>query len=229
MGRIIASLVLLLSLVLVPFAIASNGASADPGDGGPTQASAASADGLVSCRTNPRGHEVEVICKAAGVVILDVSLPIPVVNVTLPPVTIHATVRVPGPTHTVTQLQGGPTATVTAHSTAVTTAHSTATATITIGPGAVPTARPTATVTVTKIKKVAGHTRTRHATLDHNNTVLPDIVFGGGVVQKTAVGLGVILGLVALLLLGMWLGYYLGYKDCDRNEAKFLDALLRKD
>lgn len=91
-------------------------------------------------------------------------------------------------------------------------------------------------------KTVRGPVRLRDGqTVFITTTLTPDLtqptktvtVHGGGkphtvtVTHKVAVGLGfiAILALVGLILLGLWLGYILGYKDSDRTERRFLEAL----
>jgi hypothetical protein len=56
--------------------------------------------------------------------------------------------------------------------------------------------------------------------------IFPEVDLG----TPGAVGLGFfsILLISTLILIGMYAGYYLGYKDGDKEEAKFLRALLGK-
>lgn len=50
---------------------------------------------------------------------------------------------------------------------------------------------------------------------------LPDITIG----QAVGIGTLALLGLVGLMLLGMFFGYGLGWKDRDRKEKQFLASL----
>jgi len=205
-------LVLLMAFTLIPAAVVSNTQSAEAVD-------------LISCSdTRISASQVRIICTAAGVVVLNtvVNLPPgPTVEVTLPQqtVTVHVpgpssvqTIRVPvpGPTQsvTVTEPVVGPTKTV--HE----TEHSTETSTI------------TATATITKS---TGQVDNGGGTIDHEPST-----HGGPIPQidtpaKAAVlGLGLLIILLAIVLLGLYLGYILGYKDSDRANANFMNALLGK-
>ena len=243
MSRVIATIALLFTLMLIPFAIASNTASADP-HGGDGESGSPSPDAApVSCKANPTGHRVDIECKAAGVVVLKLSVPIPDDTITLPPVTLPPvkvtatvtapprppvtiqatkTVHVPGPTRT--QFLGGSTATVTA------TPRASSTQGVPL-PG-ITRATATVTKTVTVKSLPSGQPKPSHDTLGPDHSIIPDIPIidfsGSGPVQKATLGFVAIITLIALVLLSMYAGYYLGFKDSNRNEAKFLDALLKK-
>lgn len=217
-----------LALVMIPFALASNN---EPAHAAP----------VVNCSANTQGRQVHVVCQAAGVVVLDVHLPIKVPPVTLPSVTLPPlpratrTIRVhvpgpPGPTKTVHVQQPHATQTVTVN------VPGSGTKTITVRPEAPQnpsqprvTATTTRTVTASPSSET-GQVKRPSDTIapDDDDTVLsfPKIDLS----TPEAVGFGTLaLVIIAgLILLGMYGGYYLGFKDSDNKEMKFLRSLLRK-
>lgn len=204
MKRIIVSLVMLVMLILAP---------------------AAPANAEV-CTINVQGTVGIVVC--AGQVIGQVPLPTVTASgptVTLPPIP-GVTTIIPGPTQTV-QVPG-PTATVTVpgDSETVTLSGPTVTATV---PGRTPQAVPTQTIT---ISPVPDSTVTTTETVNQGSKVdKPDsdsVLFDlPPLTTKQTVGysLVVLLILCGLIVFGLWLGYVIGYKDSERKEMKFLDAL----
>lgn len=45
------------------------------------------------------------------------------------------------------------------------------------------------------------------------------------VIKKVGLGLLALAGIMGLIILGLWLGYALGYRDKDKSEKDFLEAL----
>lgn len=120
----------------------------------------------------------------------------PTRTVTVRPAPVRATVLVPGPTKFVSV--AGPTQTVTNRV----------------------TQEIEATVTETATRTVR-QTEPRGATL-------PDKEDEGSVpdeIESAGYGIAAVLVGCGLIILSLWLGYIMGYKDRERKEMKFLDAL----
>ena len=195
---------------------------------------------VVDCTTVTHPASVEIICTAAGLVVLDNTIALP--TVTLPPVTITVpgstqTIRVPVPGPTITlpgttvTLPGQPghTTTVTAHATttlAGPTARATATRTLAPVPGA--------TVTAIKSPSAVGTRQpaSPSATIKPVQSTRPSIRHHTVTLTRTqTIGLGLLTLVVGLLiaLATLFGGYYLGYKDSEKNEARFLKSVLSKN
>jgi len=239
MSRIIAAIMLLATIFLIPIAIMSN-ASADHGDSGGSESIESTAPGgVVACKGSRSGNNERVECKAAGIVVLDLTIPLPVITITarphveatitLPPITLPprvirttATVQVPGPTRIVP----GPTRTVISSGPGTSRTIG-PTTTITQSAAPRPTATVTKTVAVGQNKPHRGTLRPRDSD-DDSIIPAPDLT-PETTVGKAALGVGVLAAGMAVALAGMYSGYYIGYKDAGKNEAKFIRALLRKD
>lgn len=184
---------------------------------------------LVSCTDVRVGQSIRIKCTAAGVIVLDETIPLPVVpgdpvtiKVPLPQETVTVRNPVPGPTQTVTEpgTNNGPTATVTIRDPAQPGE------TVTVRPNGGPVPTVTETTTVTPDPRQDG---TEDATIDSAPeedaaVTLPEINLS----PPEAVGLGTLalLLIAGLILLGMYAGYYLGYKDSEKREAKFIRSIL---
>lgn len=190
--------------------------------------------GIVLCSGIPTGQVVtlpQVTVSAAPV-----TLPVPPVTITLPSDPVTKLLTVPGPTSTVTKTVHGPTQYKTVYtkipgpvqrvyipgptkyvpgpvSYRTTTAYSIATK--------------TAYVT-TPAKTIYRQRPVKHAIVTRDNPFvrLPSVTLN----KPEAVGIGLagLLGLMALILAGLYAGYYLGYKDSDRENASFMQALSDK-
>lgn len=146
--------------------------------------------------------------------------PLPPATVTLPPAPI-VTQFIPGPTETVTDTVRvpGPTATTTVSepSGTETIYLQSPTETVTKTPEAIPAPTVTETVTNTVTKEVEVDKPQPDGVLfDPPPLTVP------GAVGYSVLALLLMCGLI---LLGLWLGYILGYKDSEREERKFLEAL----
>lgn len=211
-ARIVSCLVVVFLLVMLPVALATN--KPEPAQAAPTQP-------IVNCsdvRISPTLVRIE--CSAAGVVVLNTTVRLP--QVTLPPVEIEVpgpTIRVPGPTVRVP----GPTQTATVYvpDGAQTVNVPGPTVTRTAQPTSGPTVSTTETVTVSP----SGQEPSDDDTLPVRDPVvtIPDID-----TVPEAIGLGLLatLGLMALILLAMWAGYIMGFKDKERKDDDFFQALL---
>lgn len=157
-----------------------------------------------------------------------VNLPVP--TITLPPkiIRVTKTVQVPGPTKTVEIPL--PQATVTRR---IPVPGPTQTVTVTEGgrvirePGSPAPRSPRATKTVT----VPGPTQTVTRQADPRRVILPPrekevpVPFVETVIKSVGLGLLAIAGIMGLIILGLWLGYALGFKDREKSEKDFLEAL----
>lgn len=223
--RVVLVLVAVMLLVMIPIASMSTTQNTSP-----APAAQGSVANCSQVRINPK--QVRITCTVAGVVSLNTVVNLPVVEVTLPGDTVtvripgqEQTIRVPGPT--VTQRVEVPGATQTIEVPGETR-------TIEQSPQGRPErsqapAPPTVTVTESPDITEGGQGGTTPATIepdDDGGVTLPEVDLSTG----QAIGLGVlgVLGLVFIVLLGMYAGYYMGYKDSDKAEAKFLTSLLRK-
>jgi hypothetical protein len=229
MKHSIIAVLLVFLLVLAPVGVfmANNSPEAQA-------APATSAEPVINCTDIKIGQQVRIKCTAAGIVVLNTVVDLPVVQ--LP----GATIKLPGETETITK---GPTKTITA-----TPGNNEPGATVTITkpaqPGPTTTLRPngqpvpmvTKTTTETQTTTV---TATPSATATTGGTIDPRTDKDDGVIQipettldaPEAVGIGTLaVFLMALLiLLGMYAGYYMGYKDSEKAEADFFRSLLRKN
>lgn len=223
----VTSAVLAIVLVAVlSFSLAMSGSSEPVQAQAPQQAQITLIDPqnlgkAANCSVIQNPKSLKITCKVAGVVVLNQTIPLPQLPpITLPPVTLPGqppiTIRIPGETQTVrpppvtkTVTPDGPTATVTDRV-------PNRTQTVTVTPGA--------TSDVTPGGQDGGE----------GDTIEPEendpIDFGDDDVTIQEVGLGTlaIFLLVGLVLLAMWGGYYIGYRDADRENADFMDALLTK-
>jgi hypothetical protein len=167
--------------------------------------------GLIKCVTiNNNQKFIRVVCKAAVITVLNQLIPVP----TVPPITIPTTLPpitelIPGETVTVP----GPTKTKTVQGPTKTKTITTPTQTVTEN----------STVTADPTGQPGGNSGTI-GEVDPGGTV----DFGDNDVTIQEVGIGILATIVfvALLLLTLWMGYVLGYKDADRENARFMDALL---
>lgn len=240
-NRFVSALVVgFMLLVMLPVAWISNTPAVEP----------ARAEPVVSCTDVTIGQQVRIKCTAAGIVVLNTTINLPVIEIPIPGPTSTETVRVtlpgetrtvkvpvevpvPGPTSTVTKTVTitvpGDTKTIKSTATATTTSRpETVTQTQTQGPGS----PRTETVTVSP----SGQPSTPDAIVvsppdkGGDNPVEELPIFNGIDTPGEVVGISTLtlLLLVGLLLLGSWLGYYFGYKDADRENANFMKALSDK-
>jgi formin 2 len=178
---------------------------------------------IVYCHTVV-GQQTRVVCNAAGIIVLNQVVNVP--TVTLPPVT-GPTVTVPVPGHTETVHVPGPTikepgSTETIYEPGETvTEHSTVTA----QPSSLPSP---STITVSPSGQPGTTGGTVVPTPDQGNSITTIYRNIPGPLKTVGISTLALLLLVGLLLLGMWLGYILGYKDSDRANARFMQALRDK-
>ena len=212
--HVVAAVVAVVALVaVVVLSLGFATAQPEPAQANPAVTAAQAAP---LCSVTQRPKSIRIVCRIAGVVALDTVIPLPQLPpVTLPPITLPpvtelipgqtATVRVPGPTQTVVDRETvrvpGPTRTETTR---------------------VP--RSTETVTETTSPDAPGQTGGDDDTIEPDRDRV-DIGDGDVTVEEVGLGLLAILGIVGLLLLAMWGGYYIGYRDADRENADFMDAL----
>lgn len=190
MSRIISCIVVsFMALVMIPLAVFSNTASADevpvPGPADITL-------------TLPAITVTDIITLEPSTVTVPVTVP----TVSVPPIKVPQvvkTVRVPGPTKTVTRR---------------------ATEFVTHTQGLGPRATVTKKVTVVKTRQPD----TTGGTIepDEDDGIIPGKQTKTEIVYMTILSLLLAIGLALLCL---WGGYYLGYKDGAKREAKFLRAL----
>jgi hypothetical protein len=177
-------------------------------------------DPIVKCTSERRsGDRLHISCKAAGITVLNTTVPLPVVEVPVPVPgdtrTIKVEVPVPGePTQTVTQRVEvpGPTETIRV-------------------PGKTKTIRPDApTATVTENPNEGGQPGTNDGTMEPDNEPAVEIP-GVNLTTPQAVGLsiGIILAMIGLIIIGMYSGFYMGEHSKEQSEKTFLSSLLNKD
>lgn len=176
------------------------------------------AEPLVNCsQVRISTSQLKIVCSAAGIVVLNTVVNLPQAPpITLPPIP-GPTIRVPGPTQTVTV--PGPTQTETVNVPAPTTTVKEPGPTVTVTESALP--EPNQTVTVSP----SGQGGPSSDTLAPRDPVvtIPDIET---VPQAIGLGLLATLGLMLLILLALWAGYILGFKDKERKDNDFFQALL---
>jgi virulence-associated protein VagC len=236
-ARIASLLVLLVLFVAVGFAASTNFTE-------DAQAAPAAQPALVNCTDLNIGQQIRIRCTAAGVVVLDTVIDLPVV--TLPPVTLPpappvtitppratATVRVPQPQATVTetvrvpveiQLPGGTTTIIRPGEGRTVTAQPRPNAPETVTASALPAPTQTVTLAPERSRQPATEGDTIDPGNDNPDLRIPEVELDAP--EAAALGLGVLAIIAALIVLGMWAGYYMGYKDSDKAEAKFLKSLL---
>ena len=191
----------------------------------------------VGCILDLQGTIGVVIC---GGEVVD-QLPLPTVKITETVVDeIIKTVRIPGPTQTVTVRAPGAETTVTVPGPTRTVTETVRVpgpvVTRTAQPGARPTATATETVTASTIITAKPAPQTTRQTPVEDDTIedsdgflfFPDVNFGDERVSAGEVGLSLlaVLGLAGLILLAMYGGYGIGYKDKERRDTNFMRALL---
>jgi hypothetical protein len=182
---------------MIPFAYNSNAESAP----------------VVNCQqTRVDTRHVKIVCNAAGLIVLNSTVQLPVVEIPVPGPTSTSTITLPphpGPTKYVTLPPE--THTMTAPS-QTKTVRATETKTITAAPQPVPSAgqQPTESVTIGP--------GPNHGFFD-----FPD----NPEEAATTAGIGVLLALIVALI-ALWLGYIFGYKDAEKADVKYLKALRDK-
>lgn len=192
--------------------------------------------GIVLCSGIPTGQIVNL--PRVTVSAAPVTVPASPVTITLPSDPITKFLTVPGPTKTVTatKIVKGPTQ----YRTLYTKVPGPVQRVPVPGPtkyvpGPVSYTTRTAYSITTKTAYVTAPTKTvyrqgpvKHAIVTRDNPFvrLPSVSLDKP--EAVGVGLAGLLGLMALILAGLYAGYYLGYKDSDRENASFMQALSDK-
>lgn len=149
-----------------------------------------------------------------------IKVPQPGKTVTLPPVpgpTQTQTIRVPGPTRT--EFIRRPQRTVTASPSTILLPVKT----VTQPPVTETISVPGPTQTVTRQAKTPRGTIIRKEPPEPFGIPMTDTI-----IQRVGLGLLALTLLAGLILLGLWMGYAIGYKDRERSEAQFLQALRQQ-
>lgn len=168
------------------------------------------------CIVRVQGQQATIIC--SGISVGTVKLPVVEVTQTLPPVPeVTKTIKIPGPTKTVTELPGLITV----------TKGPVPNKTVTIQPQ--PTSLPTPTIEMAPRQPTPTHDTLGPATpFVSSHPHLIDFGDGHTTVIEATLGLLATVLLIAGFFATLYAGYWLGFREADSENASFMRAVLDK-